>query len=260
MWDLVWSFVDDFLPWLTEDAQNRLEDGAKLTAIFALITAIAAMLLGILVNRLRLSPWLLWRGLARLYIETFRNIPALILILLFAYGLPNVFELEMRRELFFRSEAMLYLRENSTEILNRRLLIPYYAIGAMVGITLNTSAYIAEILRAGAATIPQRQLESAHLLGTSTDGTYWRFVLPHSLRTTSPELITRLVHNLKNTTLASFVAVPEFYNAIFTIITLTFQAVDLILFAIICYLFFSAFFAFVLWVVLPKGRRRYVIR
>lgn len=260
MWDLLWDIVLYFLPWLSEDAQARLEDGVTLTVVITLITSIAAMVLGVMVNRLRLSPWPLVRGFGRIYIETFRNIPTLVLILLFAYGLPNAFDQELRREIFFRSESMLYLRENSTEILNRRLLIPYYAVGAMVGITLNTSAYIAEILRAGAATIPQRQLESAHLLGASTDGTYWRFVLPHSLRTTSPELITRLVHNMKNTTLASFVAVPEFYNAIFTIITQTFQAIDLILFAIVSYLVFSAVFSLVLWLVLPNPRKYYAIR
>ncbi len=255
MWDLFWKFFPYEFTWLTEDAQNRLEDGVMLTIIMTGITSVLALILGIMVNRLRLSPWWPVRFFGQVYMEFFRNIPALVLILLFAYGLPNAFSSEVRRELFFQSELMLFLREHSTDVLNRRLLIPYYAIGAMTGITLNTSAYLAEILRAGTATIPKRQLESAYLLGAGTDGLYWRFVLPHSLRHTSPDIITRLVHNMKNTTLASFVAVPEFYNAIFSIITRTFQAVELILFAMLSYIFFSIFFSFLLWLLLPKVKK-----
>lgn len=255
MWDLIWSIAAPQLPWLTIDAQERIEDGVLLTAILTVITTIAALLLGVLVNRLRLSPWWPLRQIGRFYIEAFRNIPTLVLILLFAYGLPNAFDPDLRREIFFQSEAMLFLREQSGLIMHRSVLIPYYAIGAAIGLTLNTSAYVAEILRAGVATIPQRQLESARLLGASTDGSYLRFVLPHSIRRTSPALITRLVHNMKNTTLASFVAVPEFYNAIFTIITRTFQAIDLIIFAIASYIILSVVFATLLWIVLPNPRK-----
>jgi His/Glu/Gln/Arg/opine family amino acid ABC transporter permease subunit len=255
VWDFIWETISPYLPWLTEDAQQRIEDGVLLTAIMTLVTSSAALVLGVMVNRLRLSPWWPLRQVGRLYIETFRNIPALVLVLLFAFGLPNAFDADVRRELFFQSEAMLYLREQSGEFLNRRILIPYYAVGAMIGITLNTSAYLAEILRAGVASIPQRQLESARLLGASTDGAYLRFVLPHSIRRMSPAIITRLVHNMKNTTLASFVAVPEFYNAIYTIITRTFQAIDLIIFAIISYIILSIIFAALLWLLLPNARR-----
>lgn len=250
----------DYWPWLTEDMQQRIEDGVILTALLTLITSSVAMLLGIIVNRLRLSPWQPLRYVGRIYIETFRNIPALVLILLFVFGLPNAFDPEVRRSIFFQSEAMLYLRENSAQILHRRLLIPYYAVGAMVGITLNTSAYVAEILRSGVATIPRRQLESARLLGASTDGAYLRFLLPHSIRRTSPALITRLIHNMKNTTLASFVTVPEFYNAIFTIISRTFQAIDLIIFSIVSFIIFSVVYALLLWLVLPNPRRFHAVR
>jgi ABC-type amino acid transport system permease subunit len=81
-------------------------------------------------------------------------------------------------------------------------------------------------------------------------------LLPQGLRAAAPALITRLVHNLKNTALASFVAVPELFKAVQTAISQSFYAVELLLVASVLYWLLSWGFAWMLRWVLPSKARR----
>ena len=227
-------------PWLTPDIISLLLSGLGVTIALTLIPSAAALALGVGVGWMRLSASPLARGLAVVYVEIFRNVPALVAVIFWAYALPNVFDLELRQALFFDNPLVNALGRLAG------LSIPYYALAAAFALTLNTSAYVAELFRAGVGTLAREHWEAARTLGASPVRAFRSVLLPHGLRAASPALVTRLVHNLKNTALASFVAVPELFKAVQTSITRSFHAAELLLLASLLYWALSISFAWFL--------------
>ena len=79
------------------------------------------------------------------------------------------------------------------------------------------------------------QLRIAHRRST-----IFRVILiPGGLRAAYPAISSRLIHNMKNTALAAFVSVPEFFNSITTAITRSFLAIEILALAAVVYLALS---------------------
>jgi general L-amino acid transport system permease protein len=81
---------------------------------------------------------------------------------------------------------------------------------ALVGITIFTSAYMAENVRGGLAAVPPGQEEAARALGLNGFQTTTLIVLPQALRTVIPPMVGQFISLFKDTTLASGIAVLEF--------------------------------------------------
>ncbi len=231
--------------WLSPDIVALLANGLGVTVTLTLITATLAVGLGVGIGWLRLSALGWARAAATVYVELFRNVPALIGVIFWAYALPNALDPATRRALLFDNLLMAGLSQLTG------LAIPYYALAAGLALTLNTSAYVAELFRAGVGTLAREHWEAARTLGASHGRAFFGLLLPHGLRAASPALTTRLIHHLKNTALASFVAVPELFQAVQTSITRTFYAVELLLLASVLYGLLSFVFAQLLRRVLP---------
>ncbi|MBC8334271.1 MAG: amino acid ABC transporter permease [Anaerolineales bacterium] len=231
------------MDWLTAEIGELLSRGFVLTIWITGITSIFSLLLGIGVGTLKLIQRPITRQLAIIYIEIHRNVPALVLIIFWAFAFPNIFPLEIRRTIFFDNAII------SKISLWTGLSIPYYTLAAGFALTLNTSAYLAELFRAGVGTIEQEHLDSARTLGAPKKTLLWQIIIPQGIRAAFPAISTRLIHNMKNTALASFVAMPEFFHGIQTAITYSFHAVELLLLASAVYLGLSFTFSFLLrWI------------
>jgi His/Glu/Gln/Arg/opine family amino acid ABC transporter permease subunit len=220
--------------WLTPEILAILGKGLWFTLVLTLVTSLLAMVIGVLVGSLRLwgARWLVWGS--TLFVETFRNIPALVLIIFFAFAFPNAFAPPSRQALFFDNGFINWLGRVAG------LSIPWYALAAALGLTLNTAAYIAELFRAGVSTLPREQVDAARSMGASW-GTIFRVILiPGGLRAAYPAITSRLIHNMKNTALASIVAVPEFFNSVTMAINRSFMAIEFLTLAAILYLALAA--------------------
>jgi polar amino acid transport system permease protein len=219
---------------LTPEILAILGQGLWFTLALTLVTSLFAMVVGVLVGSLRLwgTGWLAWGP--TLFIETFRNVPALVLIIFFAFAFPNVFAASSRQALFFDNGFINWLGQVTG------LSIPWYGLAATLGLTLNTAAYIAELFRAGVGTLPREHIDAAQSMGASW-GTIFRVILvPGGLRAAYPAITSRLIHNMKNTALASIVAVPEFFNSVSKAITQSFMAIEFLTLAAILYLALAA--------------------
>jgi His/Glu/Gln/Arg/opine family amino acid ABC transporter permease subunit len=215
---------------LTPETLTILGQGLWFTLVLTLVTSLLAMVVGVLVGSLRLwgAGWLAWGP--TLFIEIFRNIPALVLIIFFAFAFPNAFAAPSRQTLFFDNGFISWLGQVTG------LSIPWYGLAAVLGLTLNTAAYIAELFRAGVGTLPREHIDAARSMGASW-GTIFRVILvPGGLRAAYPAITSRLIHNMKNTALASIVAVPEFFNSVNRAITQSFMAIEFLTLAAILYL------------------------
>lgn len=229
--------------WLTPDLLNLLLQGLLLTVVLTAVTAALALVLGVAAGTMRISANRFAGALAVLHVETHRNLPALVLMIIWAFALPNLFPTELRRPIFFDNAFLNWLSSWSG------LSLPYYTLAAGVALVLNTSAYLAELFRAGVGAIPQQHVDAARTLGASRLKLFWTVLLPQGLRTAFPAISTRLIHHLKNTALAAFVATPEFFHSAQTAITRTFLALEFLMLAAIVYLLLAfAFSGLLRWV------------
>ena len=217
------------MSFLTPDILVLLWRGMGFTLLLTVVTTLLSLIIGITIGALRLAGQPLLRHLAAIYVDIFRNIPALVLIIFWAFAVPNVFAPETRRLLFFDNIWVAWSQAVTG------LSLPYYALAAIMALTLNTSAYLAELFRAGVSAIPQEIVDVARSLGASPRAIFRRILLPQGVRIAFPAMSTRLIHNLKNTALASLVTVPELFQATQTAISQTFQAVELLLLASVLY-------------------------
>lgn len=239
--------------WLTAETVDLLTRGVVLTIAMSVVTGALAMVVGVGVGTARLSPRRRLRLPAAVFTEVFRNVPALIQIIFWAFALPGILPAETRVSVLFDNAVMDWLRDATG------IPIPYYALAAGFALVLNTSAYVSELFRAGVGTIPTEQLDASRSLGARPSVAFRTVILPGGLRAAFPSLSTRLIHNMKNTALVSFVAVPELFHGIQASIQETFRATEFLMLGAVVYLVLAALAAAALGAVdrrLHRGRLR----
>ena len=219
--------------WLNADSLTLLADGLVVTVLLTVVTSVGACAVGVVAGTMRLSGNRGVRLAAGAFVEVFRNIPALIQIIFWAFAFPSVFSPETRRTIFFDNPLWDVLGDLTG------LALPYYAVAACIGLILNTGAHLAEIFRAGVGTLPQEHVDTARTLGASPLVVLRQIVVPGGVRAAFPAITTRLIHNMKNTALASFVAVPELFHAMQAAITESFRATEFLTLAALMYLALS---------------------
>lgn len=174
------KIIDTFFNWqVLQESLPALFLGLRLTIALGLASILMSSLLGLGIALLRLYPPPWMRAIAIAYIDIMRSLPLLVMLILVYYALPFM----------------------------GITLDPFSA--ALWAISLVGSAYAAEIFRAGIQAIPKGQLEAAQALGLS----YWRqmgdVVLPQALKIVVPPLTNNAISLIKDTALASVVAMPE---------------------------------------------------
>ena len=174
------SFVETFLNWdVLTRAWPLLLSGIKVTVLLGCVSIVAGLLLGLLVSLLRLYGVAPLRIVAKLYIDVFRSIPLLVL-LLFVY--------------------------NALPFMGIRLS-PF--MSAACTLTVVSGAYTAEIFRAGIEAIPRGQFEASQALGLGFGQMMRDVVLPQAIRIVIPPLTNNSINVIKDTALASVVAMPD---------------------------------------------------
>ena len=161
------------------EALPQLLRGLLTTVLLGIASILLGFLGGMMLALLRLYGGLVPSHAARWYIDVFRSIPLLVLLVLIYYALP-----------------FLGLRLSSFA-------------AATAALSLVSSAYTAEILRAGIEAIPKGQFEAAAAIGLGLLDTLRDVVLPQALRIVTPPLTSNCINVLKDTALASVVALPD---------------------------------------------------
>lgn len=237
--------------WLSNETILLLAQGLIITIWLTTITSILAISIGVMVGILKLSNRKIDRSLATIFIEVHRNVPVLILIIFWAFAFPNLFPAELRRYLFFQNGILLWFEWFTS------LSVPYYAIAAGLALTLNASAYIAELFRAGVGTIPRQHIDAYRTFGATMQVVLRQIIIPQGLIAVLPAITTRLIHHMKNTTLAALVSTPEFFHSIQAAITRSFRAVEFLMLAALIFLILSTAYSYILKRLERSLMRRY---
>lgn len=175
--------MDIFDTFLNAEVMRRtfplLLRGLWITLQLGAASIVAGLVLGLALAMARLYAPAPVRFLTRVYIDIFRSIPLLVLLIIVYYALPFV-----------------GLR-----------LSPFAS--AMTALTLVSGAYTAEIFRAGIEAIPKGQFEASAALGLSGRQTMADVILPQAVRIVIPPLTNNSINVVKDTALASVVAMPD---------------------------------------------------
>jgi polar amino acid transport system permease protein len=157
----------------------------RLTIIAAILIGIFAMILALL-RTSRSAALTPFRFMATAYVDIFRGVPLLLVILLVGFGVPAL-----------RIEGL----TNSVLILGTTAVVLTY------------SAYVAEVIRSGILSIHPSQRAAARSLGLSSAQTMRHVVLPQALKRVVPPLLNDLVALLKDTGLVSILGVTDAVRA-----------------------------------------------
>jgi polar amino acid transport system substrate-binding protein len=164
-----------------------LGEGAMMTIKITVLSFLLAMFIGLVVSLVRLyaPPPFSWLAIA--YVEFFRGIPVLLLLVFLYYGLSQMGE--------------------AAGWGNALHMNPLLA--AILGFGMNYGAYEAEIYRAGIGSVPKGQWEAASSLGMSGTLTFRRIILPQAFRVILPPMTNDFVALFKDTSVVSVIAVVE---------------------------------------------------
>ena len=157
----------------------QLLSGLLVTVQIGITSIICGLVGGLFLAISRLYAPAFVQLLVRGYIDIFRSIPLLVLLIVVYYALPFV---GIRLSPFF---------------------------SAVAALTLVSAAYTAEIFRAGIEAIPNGQFEASAALGLSSRHTMVDVILPQAIRIVIPPLTNNCINVMKDTALASVVAMPD---------------------------------------------------
>lgn len=169
------------------------------TVEMTLLAGVVALVMGFFLAALRVSPIAMGRFLGAAYVRIVRNTPLLLIMLIFAFGLP---ELGFRPELDVNSWFGLETRH---DLLNFNVFFVF----ATLALGLYTASFVCEAVRSGINSIPVGQAEAARSIGMTFSQTIREIVLPQAFRTVIPPLASTLIAMTKNSSLAAGVGVTE---------------------------------------------------
>ena len=174
-------------------------DGMKNTLILALVATVIGCLIGLACGILNTIPYSkndpawkrfllkLIRILVRIYVEVFRGTPMVLQAVFIFYGLP-----------YFTDSAMRF-----DSVWSAAILI----------VSINTGAYMAESVRGGIISIDPGQTEGAKAIGMTHVQTMLNVILPQALRNIMPQIGNNFIINVKDTSVMFIIGFPDFFSA-----------------------------------------------
>ena len=198
-------------------------EGIKWTLILTVITVFFGTVLGIVIAFMKMSKSKILNGITVSYIEIIRGAPMLLQLYFFWLWLPKAMPFEM----------------------SERACI-------IVALIVNSSAYIAEIIRAGIQAVDSGQTEAAKSLGIRNSYMMRYIILPQAIKNILPAIGNQFILMLKNTSLASTFFIGELMTSWRTVQTATYKPIPALMIVGIIYVLMT----WTLTMLLDKFERR----
>jgi glutamine transport system permease protein len=170
------------------NALPNLLRGALITLQLTAVSITVGLICGSLIGIARLAPAPLIRLAARVYIDFFRGTPLLVQIFMIYFGIPAL----------VRSLGLSFTFNQWT--------------AAVIALSLNSAAYIAEIVRAGIQSIELGQREASESLGLDPVQTMRYVIFPQAFRRMIPPLGNEFISMLKDTSLVAVIGFEELFR------------------------------------------------
>lgn len=166
------------------------------TLLLFVISGVLSLVLGTVLAAMRVGPVAVLRRAVAVYVALVRNTPLLVVLIFFRIAGPKI-----------------GLNFNFVDIVIGEIRFNNLFAACVAGLTVYTSAFVCEAVRAGINAVPLGQAEAARAIGLPFGGTMREVVLPQAFRAAIPPLASVQIALLKNTTLAGAFGVGEaFYR------------------------------------------------
>ncbi len=194
-WSVLWSGQSG--DWLLQGLLTTLEISA--------LAWVLAVALGVLSGAFRTVPWKPLRVLATSYVEFFRNVPLLVWMFFWYFGVPPLLPQAMQEWLFDHGA-------------------PFWA--GMFALGVYHGARMSEVIRSGIQSIPRTQFEASVAMGLTTFQAYRLVIVPIALRLIVPPATSESLNLLKNSSVALTISVAELTFQTRQIETYTAKAIE----------------------------------
>jgi His/Glu/Gln/Arg/opine family amino acid ABC transporter permease subunit len=223
-WSVLWSGQSGH--WLLQGLLTTLEISA--------LAWLLAVFLGILSGALRTAPFRPLRALATFYVEFFRNVPLLVWMFFWYFGVPPLLPRGVQDWLFGHG-------------------LEFWA--AMVALGVYHGARFSEVIRSGIQSIPRTQFEASMAMGLTTFQAYRLVILPIAIRLIVPPATNESLNLLKNSSVALTISVAELTFQTRQIETYTAKAIEALTAGTLIYLVLCVSIA----TVMTRLERRFAI-
>ncbi|TSO25622.1 ABC transporter substrate-binding protein/permease [Lactobacillus sp. LL6] len=183
---------------------GMIMSGIGMTLLLALVGTVVGFFIGLLVGIVRTIPSPTTRGkrwglnfvkwLLSVYVEIFRGTPMMVQAAVIYYGIAQFWHLNLNRTL-----------------------------AALVIVSINTGAYLSEVIRGGIISTPEGQFEAASALGMTHNQRMWHIILPQAIKNCLPSITNEFIVNIKDTSVLSIISVSELFFVGTTIASQTFK-------------------------------------
>lgn len=196
-WNTIATAIQDFFSQMTffinvgktlEKYYGFFLEGTKNTLIIAFFTVLLGTILGVLMAMAKLSGFKPLKWLATAYIEFFRGTPLLVQLMFIFYGLPMI---------GVKFPDVSFIPD-----------FQRFAAG-IVAMSLNSCAYVAEIIRSGIQAVDGGQMEAARSLGFTRGQAMRMVVLPQAVKNILPALGNEFVTIIKESSIVSVIGIAD---------------------------------------------------
>ncbi|NLW52773.1 MAG: ABC transporter substrate-binding protein/permease, partial [Tissierellia bacterium] len=189
----------------TKSYNHLFLQGLKNTLLLSGLALLIGLFLGLLLTTMRRSEITIISFIAKAIVELLRGTPLMLQILIVYYGL---------------------------DILGLNLSA---FMASLIAVSLNSSAYVSEIVRSGIESIDKGQMEAGRSLGLSKKQTMSKIIMPQAIRNILPALGNEFITLIKETSIASTIGVAELMYQTSKIQSLTFEAMKPLLLVSLIY-------------------------
>lgn len=184
-----------------------LISGLNVTLIISILSIFFSLVIGLFISLLGLGKNKFLKAFNRIYIEVFRSIPLLVLLLWVYYGLPIVVGIS---------------------------LSPF--IAGIVSLALSDSAFEAEVFRAGIQSIPKGQRDAARSIGLNKYQAMRLVIFPQALRVILPAIGNQFVYVVKMSSLVSIIGLADLTRKANELVVSVYRPLEIYTFLVIEYL------------------------
>ncbi len=183
--DWLTSFIQDL-----QASSPALWHGFSITLKVVISATIGGVFIGTILALMRLSSIKVFNVFAKAYVNLFRSIPLLLVLMWFYFAVPFIY----------------------TGITGKYLTIDTALVSSIVAFMLFEAAYFSEIVRAGIQSIPKGQTSAAYALGMSYSQAMRLIILPQSFRKMTPLLLQQTIILFQDSTMVYAIGLLDFFR------------------------------------------------
>lgn len=179
-------------------------DGVKMTVFISIIGLISGTVLGFILAVMRLAKNKIVKGIATVYVEFIRGTPLMIQVLFMFLGIGQLF--------------------NTSAL-----------VSGLIAVSLNSAAYVCEIVRGGIQSVNKGQMEAARSLGLGYTAAMQKVIFPQALRSIWPALGNEFVSLIKESSIVSTIGIAELTFETRAVTSVTYQGIIPLLISMVLY-------------------------